>query len=403
MSIYLLFAAAICGVLCGCQKKAVPRCAAAVQDEPLATYQNELLSIAFEVASAIPSVPHIKTRSAAQEAVVMAHLELDQPLKASLLTERIESWRQGMCYANIAFYFAQHGLSNEARNHIGLAEKVLKEDLGQEWRNNRISIRIRQARTLLDGPADASEEQSPTGESETDKAEEAAAIVADANSFDQTVARLEAMIASGNFDVTRHALKAYARLFESFYDDESRRNLVESKIRESSGLLPVQVRADLYILMAEAALNHSDNTKCLALIKEIQLAVSEQEWPVEQYVPLMGRLIELRYRAGDVETARREADRCIKLFESRKDEMVNLYRAPTLRAIAQAYQVMGDSAKALSVYRQVVEEGLANPNSRPRAQELSATCISMALYGVEPDAELMGRIHQIRDGLGEPW
>ncbi len=400
---YLLFAAAVCGVLCGCQKKTAPGRAVAISDKPLAGYQSELLSIAFEVASAVPSVPHIKDRSATQEAVVTACLELGQPLKASSFAERIENWRRGMCYANLAFYFAQHDLGDEARHHIGLAEKVLKEDHGQEWRSNRIYIRIRQTRTLLGDAAVSEGEPTEVVESETGKAEEAVAMVSDANSFDKTVALLDVLIASGNFDMTKNALTAYARLFERFYDDESRRSVSESKIRGSSDRLPVPVRTDLYILLAEAALDHSDNAKCISLIDEIQLVVSEQGWPAEQHVPLMGRLIEIRYRAGDAEAAKREADSCVELFESRKDAMVNLYRALTLRPLAQAYQAMGDSVKALSVYRQVIEEGLANPNSRPRAQELSATCVSMALYGVEPDAELMGRIRQIREGLGQPW
>jgi hypothetical protein len=64
---------------------------------------------------------------------------------------------------------------------------------------------------------------------------------------------------------------------------------------------------------------------------------------------------------------------------------------------------MGDEAGALFVYRQAVEEGVENPNSRPRAEDLSATCCSMALHAVEPDAELWKRIRQISEQLGDPW
>ena len=64
---------------------------------------------------------------------------------------------------------------------------------------------------------------------------------------------------------------------------------------------------------------------------------------------------------------------------------------------------MGDTATALSAYKRAVEEGVENPNSRPRAEDLSATCLSMAVHGVEPDAVLWTRIRQINDGLGDPW
>jgi hypothetical protein len=53
--------------------------------------------------------------------------------------------------------------------------------------------------------------------------------------------------------------------------------------------------------------------------------------------------------------------------------------------------------------RRFVEEGVENPNSRPRAEDLSATCRSMALHAVEPDADLWKRMRQIGDGLGPPW
>lgn len=64
---------------------------------------------------------------------------------------------------------------------------------------------------------------------------------------------------------------------------------------------------------------------------------------------------------------------------------------------------MGDTAAALAVYKRAVEEGVHNPNSRPRAEDLSATCCSMALHGVEPDGSLWARMEDIRGRLGDPW
>jgi hypothetical protein len=64
---------------------------------------------------------------------------------------------------------------------------------------------------------------------------------------------------------------------------------------------------------------------------------------------------------------------------------------------------MGDGAAAVAVYKRCVEEGVANPNSRPRADDLAATCCSMALHGVEPDAALWSRLIQVEGKLGDPW
>ena len=50
-----------------------------------------------------------------------------------------------------------------------------------------------------------------------------------------------------------------------------------------------------------------------------------------------------------------------------------------------------------------IEAGTINPNSRPRAEDLSATCASIALAGIEPDASIRQRIERARAGLADPW
>ena len=64
---------------------------------------------------------------------------------------------------------------------------------------------------------------------------------------------------------------------------------------------------------------------------------------------------------------------------------------------------MGEQAAAFRTYALAVEAGIDNPNSRPRAEDLSATCRSMALHDVRPDAQLWARIRQVSEGLGPPW
>ena len=74
-----------------------------------------------------------------------------------------------------------------------------------------------------------------------------------------------------------------------------------------------------------------------------------------------------------------------------------------LRPLAEAYLAQDDVATARTLYAQAVEAGVANPNSRPRAEDLSATCCSMALHGFEPDEALWARLVAVRASLAEPW
>jgi tetratricopeptide (TPR) repeat protein len=118
---------------------------------------------------------------------------------------------------------------------------------------------------------------------------------------------------------------------------------------------------------------------------------------------MMSGLAGLLFRAGEKNKAQTRAAEALALFDGSRDKIVNIYRAGALRSLAEAYAAMGDGSAALKVYKKAVEEGVVNPNSRPRAMDLSETCCSMALHEIEPDTELWDRITTIFENLGDPW
>ena len=93
----------------------------------------------------------------------------------------------------------------------------------------------------------------------------------------------------------------------------------------------------------------------------------------------------------------------IEADDAERERIAPIFRASALRPIAETYQSMGDNAAALALYKRVVEEGANNKNARPRAEDLSATCRSMALNAAEPDSELWARLREISAGLCNPW
>jgi tetratricopeptide (TPR) repeat protein len=155
--------------------------------------------------------------------------------------------------------------------------------------------------------------------------------------------------------------------------------------------------------LAGIALDHGDRAKALELVNAAQKSFDEHDWPTENHVPTVANIIKLRFRAADEAKARSDADAALKFYQDNRDKIVNIYRAGALRPLAEAYQTMGDTATAKSVYATALNEGTENPNSRPRAEDLSATCVSMALNGVEPDEAMWTRIRQIQGGLASPW
>ncbi len=378
-----------------------PGVVVSLTDKPLAVYQNELLNHAFETAAAIPVKPHIKDRSRAQEKVVETSLELDQPQRALSLIEKIDNWRRGSGYCDLAFYCARHGYTGEVQQYLNLAVEI--SESAEDWRRDQIRVKIANTYIWLGQTRQADQFETGIVDSESGKVAGVKAMIAGEDHFDEQMNALDVLIAPGNFDIVENALKAYTNLFNRFYDDAWRRSLAEEKMKTSWGKLPIFKRVELLTELAGFALDHTDQAKALELINEAQIFMDSAQWRPEHRIPMVSELVKLRFRAGDRQKARTDADALLALFDSQSDKIVNIYRAGTLRPLAEAYQSMGDTAAALAVYKRAVEEGVENPNSRPRAEDLSATCLSMALHGVEPDAELWTSIRQINDGLGDPW
>ncbi len=124
---------------------------------------------------------------------------------------------------------------------------------------------------------------------------------------------------------------------------------------------------------------------------------------VEDSLPQIARAAALRARAGDVVGARASLATARKLFDDKRDEIVDIYRARALRPLATVAHDLGDREATEALLLQALAEGTANPNSRPRVIDLVATCVAMAKAGIEPSPALRSRIREIAGGFGEPW
>ena len=369
-------------------------------DKSLPDFQDTLLDIAIESAGAIAKEPFIKDRCRAQEAVVNTCLELDQPKLALTYTAGIENWRRGLCHANVAFYCARHGYDPKLiQKELEIAEKIAQMDHGQQWRNDRIKVRIAQTHLLLGQPEQARRFNQSLVESEQGKIAQTAATISNDETFDNQVKTLNDLIGLCGFETTINALEGYAELYNRFYDDDLRRNLAETKIKTSWNKLPIPIRLTLLLRLAEFSLDHEDQDHALELVNEAQQFLDDFQWPLRNFLPEAAKAAQVRYRAGDKQNARKNADAVWNRYQAEGSQIINIYRAGALRPLAEAYQAMGATDMALNVYKKAVEEGVDHPSKRSRALDLSATCCSMASSAVEPDAELWTRIQQIHEDL----
>ncbi len=374
-------------------------------DQSIQKHQIELLDLAFNTATMIPVHPHIKDRSLAQQKVVEACIKLGQIKKAEMYIRKIENWRKNLCYATIAFYYAQKDQSAEAEYYIRLAN-VIDKDV-TEWRRSRIMALIAQAYARLGMSQKATEYQAGLEEAELGKVDTAHAMIASEDSFYLQIQRLDELISKGVYDITKNALDSYAQLFNTFYNSLERRTEIETKIEQIMNdkqiRIPLFVKMDVYEKMAKLALEKGDNIKALAFINIMQTLFESAQWPTDKHVPRLAKLAELRYKAGDKEKAIKDLESAHSVYKSKGNKIVNIWRAGALRPLAQSYKIVDNSEASLLVYKKAVEEGIVNPNSRPRAEDLSATCSSMALYAVQPDEKLKKRLYEIHEELGSPW
>lgn len=131
--------------------------------------------------------------------------------------------------------------------------------------------------------------------------------------------------------------------------------------------------------------------------------VSATRWLPEDEIAILAHLGALRHRAGDPERGGLDLHRGAEMLDANLHRIVDIARAGVLRALADAYQVTGQKPVAIDFYRRAVEAGVENANSRPRAEDLVATCVAMARLGFEPDPVLWGRMQQVERGLTDPW
>lgn len=395
-------AAALTAVLCitGCSPH--QKQLEAPQDKPLAAYQNEMLDLAFETATMIPVNPHVKDRSKAQETVATLCFELDQPQRALGYIEKISDWRRGAGYADYAFYCAQHGITNEVQHYLNLAGEI-SSVTDQDWGRDRIKIKISRTHTLLGQDEQADQFSKGVDAAESGKVARVEATLCMEDAFEAQRKTLDGLIDSGNFDLVKNALYAYAELFNRFYGNTERRSQIEEKIKTVWKPLPLFIRVELLLELADFALGHADKPEALVLVNDAKAIVDSVVWPPEHQISLEARIAAYRFRSGDEEAARSAAAGLLTLYNERQSEIINIDKAETLSSVAEAFQVMGDTAVALTVYKQAVEAAIENPNSRPRAEDLSAICLSMVKHRVEPTAALSARIREIKSSLGDPW
>lgn len=387
---------------------------ARVTDAPIAPFRRELLQFAFEAASSFPLEPHAKSRARAQERLVVAAFDLDQPLLALGFAPQIADWRRGAAYADFAWYSARHGAKAEVPRYVALAEGVLAQERrdpdDQDWHGDTIRLKIARAWQAAGDAAKAEQaakdvDALSTGavdrqwsEAMTERVERLTPA-----SVDDELAAIDAGFEAQDLGAQFTTLLLVARIHGKFYGDARLRGATEARLLERFVRLPPDLRLAALTALVENCVDHSDDENAVRLIGEMVEVLDGAHWRPTERIQQLAHVSELRARAGDGVRARAELESTLRLYHQQRDEIESWERAATLRPLAVVWHLLGDEQQAEGLLSLVVEEGAENPNARPRCNDLVDTCIAMAKHEIRPSARVLERLREVRDGLKDPW
>lgn len=377
----------------------------------LAPFQSELLNLAFDSASRFPTVPHVKNRSRAQERIVLASLELEQPDLAVAFADGITNWREGMGYADCAYFLVEAGdRSPLVKEYLKKASAVADangedEGDGQAWRAERIYLRIAMTYFLLGDLKSAETYIAKVPPTEAAKLTVLKVRNMDREQIFQQFETMDEIVAAKDTGRAGNMVAVCRELYELHFDDDAIRETSVNMIDSALGAVPLQTRIELWMDMADIAMERGKPEVAKPLIANAEASLTSFKWPTKDHVPLYSRLAELLYRSGEREKALTEIENTLTWFEYEKSngQIFGIYQAACLRALAEAYLVAEKPDRALEMYKACVEQGADNPNARPRCDDLVDTCCSLAVHEFEPDEELKARLIEISEGLTEPW
>ena len=220
------------------------------------------------------------------------------------------------------------------------------------------------------------------------------------------VETLTSIAGVGDLEQVRHSLLALAAIYGRFSDAQELRKTVVESIRDLWNKMPLEPRIEVLEQLVRHDVDLGTESSLAAarsFLDEIEAMVTDHGWTPERDVALRADVAKLRVLTGEVEQARASLERALHLYTRTRDSIIDIDRSDALRPIAEAYAVMGDRRGANETWIRGLEECLANPNARPRLEDLVATAISIAKSGVEPNPRLLKMLERVDGLLVAPW
>jgi tetratricopeptide (TPR) repeat protein len=390
-------------------------------DQPVEQWRRDLLDLAFSGVSDMPLRPHIKNRSRAQQDIADACLELNQPALAFAYLEQIENWQRWMGFANLAYYLAENGDTEQSKKIAATVKAALQA--ADDLHSGRVvastpnplvdTLEDRRYQSVLSRMADLSilnPISNPDGiDAETYGEVNASSLNLNllpvgTDHFEGNMAALRVVTEDPNFEIVHVGLLKMAELVDRQYEIADFRAVLDADVQPKlQEKIPVFIRIDVLRKFAGVAVRHGDMDVTDLLLQQIDGMVDKLKSSPRYYIPEAAGTARLRFDAGQPETARSQLEQMRTIYREKESMIVNIERAGLLCDLAETAQYLGETDRALDFYSQAVAAGQINPNSRPQAEDLGRICCSLALNDVKPTEDLLTALNAMKAGLGDPW
>ena len=257
--------------------------------------------------------------------------------------------------------------------------------------DRRVRSRIARCHLLLGNKELSAEFSVDLDESSQEAIVEQVAVEEDPAGFDGQIARLDAIYKQSMLAEIQASLGVLAALYARDYAIPERRAAIEQRVLEDWHRIDSAMRGKALMRMADAAMANGDSKTGVRLVEAYGKLLDETSYAESFELPelaLVGRkLAEL----GDAAASRQRIDLLLTRFDltapltvADPDFIPTMDRAKCIRPAAEAFHLLGNRDAAIETYQRVIDEFTANPNIRPRVDNLVDTCLSMAEVGFEP-------------------
>jgi len=360
----------------------------------------DALNWAFRFASAIVSDP--KDMGKAQAAVVWDYASAGAWGEAIDAADRVEGWRRGTSYADLATAMAKVGRRDEARVLIAKAEAFRPTITG--WQNPRIAAHVANAWAALgeldkaEGLASAVALEDAQQYAGRTAATVASGLAAQGN-YDGATAELDRLAGAKDIDDAWWRAAGYVEIARQPSIPREKRLAALASARSAADSIPTWKKA-------EALESIADEYRKQGLAKEAREAVAEAERilvALPDTMPIKAPLLSNCARAWGELGKKQRARELLRRVEALAPTVQPIERPAVYANAAASFAALGDGASAKRLYGTALDEAGSLVNARPRALAVVEICRSMGRAGVALDAETRGRLDTLYAGLKDPW